>query len=244
MIIDLDAVREIAEDVTTVGNHILIHGDCRDILPHIQDKSAAIVSDPPYGVSLNCDYAGERTKSKMCNSHSSYEDIIDDDKPFDPEHLIRFKKCLLWGGNCFSDKLPVSFTWLAWDKIGYNDLKVRLSEVEFAWSNCTGKSRIFRHTWTGACRHSERATFVHPTQKPIELMAWCIRWVRPVPKWIIDPYMGSGSTGLGCIYENMRGSDFRFIGIEKFKDYYDVSVDRISKYIGQQTKAPESVGFF
>ena len=68
----------------------------------------------------------------------------------------------------------------------------------------------------------------HPTVKPTELMQYLIRLVTPDNGIILDPFMGSGSTGKACMYENREhNKNYRFIGIEKEKEYYEIAKERI-----------------
>jgi len=61
----------------------------------------------------------------------------------------------------------------------------------------------------------------HPTQKPIALIEWCLKYYSKEGDTVLDPTMGSGSTGVAC--KNMKR---QFIGIEKDKEIYDVAVQR------------------
>ena len=62
----------------------------------------------------------------------------------------------------------------------------------------------------------------HPTVKPVELMRYLVRLVTPKGGVVLDPFMGSGSTGMGA-----REEDFSFIGIEKESEYYEIAKARI-----------------
>ena len=62
----------------------------------------------------------------------------------------------------------------------------------------------------------------HPTVKPIELMKYLCRLVTPKGGTVLDPFMGSGSTGMACKYEG-----FEFIGIEQEKEYFEIAEKRI-----------------
>lgn len=66
---------------------------------------------------------------------------------------------------------------------------------------------------------------LHPTQKPVELMAYLIKTYTNENDVVLDNTMGSGTTGLACLKTNRQ-----FIGIEKEKQYYDVAVRRASEY--------------
>lgn len=61
----------------------------------------------------------------------------------------------------------------------------------------------------------------HPSQKPVALMEWCIKHAGE-PQSILDPYMGSGTTGVACM--NLGRS---FIGIEREPKYFDIACRRI-----------------
>jgi DNA modification methylase len=62
----------------------------------------------------------------------------------------------------------------------------------------------------------------HPTQKPVELLKWCIQ-LCPDAQTVLDPFMGSGTTGIAC---HQLGS--RFVGIEIHEPYFDIACERIT----------------
>jgi len=78
----------------------------------------------------------------------------------------------------------------------------------------------------GVKEHNEQTATkkknTHPTVKPVELMRYLVRLVTPKGGLVLDPFMGSGSTGMGA-----REEDFRFIGIEKEEEYYEIAKARI-----------------
>ena len=63
---------------------------------------------------------------------------------------------------------------------------------------------------------------VHPTVKPIELMKYLCRLVTPKGGTVLDPFMGSGSTGMAA-----KDEGFDFIGIEKEEEYFEIAQSRI-----------------
>ena len=63
----------------------------------------------------------------------------------------------------------------------------------------------------------------HPTVKPTELMAYLCRLVTPAGGVVLDPFMGSGSTGKAAMREG-----FQFIGIEREDEYVDIARSRIT----------------
>lgn len=130
---------------------------------------------------------------------------------------------IVWGGNHLSDVLGPSAGMLVWDKKCQNGWNDTFSEMEVAWTNAISRAKGFRHLWAGAIRASEHSADVrqHPTQKPVALMEWCLGFI-PDCKVILDPFLGSGTTGVAC----MRLAR-QFIGIEIDPKYFDIACRRI-----------------
>jgi site-specific DNA-methyltransferase (adenine-specific) len=205
--------------VEHIGDATLYLGDCRDILPTLSGVDA-IVSDPPYGIAHRRGAAGNRGKGVTLGCAG----IANDGGAFDPAHLLRFPVCLLWGANHYAQHL-VGGQWLIWDKQhggGSGDF----SEGEIAWISLQRSLRIFRHMWLGVQRDSEiGAARLHPTQKPVALMEWCIEQCRLRPGALIcDPYMGSGTTGVAAL-----NTGFRFVGIEVDPAHFETARKRIEE---------------
>jgi site-specific DNA-methyltransferase (adenine-specific)/modification methylase len=190
----------------------LYRGDCREILPTLP-RDAAIVTDPPYGIDLGKRNGGSR--SKCATAMDRYE-IAGDDRPFDPTPWTEFPWAILWGGNHYASRLPDARCWLAWDKRegGTSDDQ---ADCELAWTNLAGPERLFSHRWRGMIKASERnQKRIHPAQKPVALMSWCLSFLPP-DVMVIDPYAGSGTTGVACLKSGRRciliESDPRYIPI-------------------------------
>lgn len=130
--------------------------------------------------------------------------------------MITVNTAVVFGGNYFS--FPPSSCWFIWDKEnGASDF----ADCELAWTNKKGAIRIFRHMWNGMLRASERHQRCHPTQKPVALMRWIIGQLD-WPESILDPFMGSGSSGVAAMMERRR-----FVGIEKDERYFETACRRI-----------------
>lgn len=71
---------------------------------------------------------------------------------------------------------------------------IYVADLEFAWTNCVARPALFEREWRGATRGSERGQHYHPTQKPVDLMRWCLGLLPASVEVVADPYMGSGST--------------------------------------------------
>lgn len=174
-----------------------------------------------------------------------WPDGIDgDDRPFDPRPWLGIThECLFWGAHRFAHLLPEG-SWLVWDKVPTGKIRDQ-GDGEAAWiSGSQRPMRIYRLLWDGVCVGAaarDEVTAgqqrVHPTQKPVVLMKWCIAQMKlPVTTTIVDPYMGAGSTGLASV-----ALGHPFVGMEKVPQYFETSLKRISAalkqpdmFIGQQ----------
>ena len=195
----------------------IYHGDCREILPGLEFD--VVVSDPPYGISHPTAYlTAGRSNLGVCKD---YPPVHGDGEDFDPAHLLGFP-CVLWGGNHFCSRLPDSPGWLVWDK--QRPPTLDQSTIEMAWSNCVKGARIFHHLWNGMMKASERGESYHPTQKPVELMRWCLNQ-RGVPAGtVLDPYMGSGPVLVAAKDEGRKA-----IGIEIEERYCEIAANRLAQ---------------
>lgn len=204
----------------------IYHGDCRDVLPTIAPETVDLVlTDPPYGIAWDTEYRG-RQMGHLTASHD-YAPVAGDDEPFDPAHLLRFPRLILFGANNYADKLPNSAGWVVWDKTGRGRHVSDLSDCEMAWTNVTGGVRLFSHLWKGMLKDSERdAKRVHPTQKPVALMSWCIGKFSTGKGLILDPYMGSGST-LRAAKDHGR----KAVGVELEERYCEIAVKRLAQEV-------------
>ena len=134
----------------------------------------------------------------------------------------------MWGSHKFGDRLPRGRT-LVWGKVPTGKVRSQ-GDGETAWTNVNpdGPLRIFRLLWDGLCvgegaRHEVTAGQKrhHPMQKPEALMRWCIQQAGN-PASILDPYMGSGSTGIAALQMGCS-----FIGVESVPAYFDIACRRI-----------------
>lgn len=192
-----------------IGNATLYRGDCQEILPTL-DKVDAVVTDPPYGIGED----GGKFRGRKGQGHRILPKKRWDTNPPDTEIfdliLSASDSHIIWGGNYFTDKLPVSRGWLYWDKKMGGDF----SDGELAWTSIDRTLKAF-----SCC--NKMGGKAHPTQKPDALMAWCLSFV-PGAQIILDPFMGSGTTGVAAVQMGRK-----FIGIERDADYFDIACERI-----------------
>jgi DNA modification methylase len=202
-----------------IGDCTLYLGDCLEVMPAL-GKVDAVVTDPPYGINYN---PTRSQSSSSSGTRKAAKKVKGDDKPFDPTPFLVTDKWLFWGGNNFSHKLPGAAGWLAWDKRDSGTLfrGFMMSDFELAASNFIGRTQVISHKWCGHLRQSERDLFVHPTQKPVAVMEWCLGFL-PNAETFLDPFMGSGTTLVACAKLGRKG-----IGIELDPEYFEIACKRV-----------------
>jgi DNA modification methylase len=205
--------------IERIGDATLYLGDCLEIMPTL-GKVDAVVTDPPYGI----DY-GRSGGFSASHGWGQWREKVEWDQSRPSVEIFNLiisisKYQIIWGGNYFTDYLPPTMQWLVWDK-GQRDFS--LADCEFAWSSQRKASRIFDYARAKARLDGKE----HPTQKPIELMEWCLGFL-PDAQTILDPFMGSGTTGVACAKLGCN-----FIGIELNERYFDIACRRIEKAYAQ-----------
>ena len=206
--------------IETLADGVTLYcADCRDVLPTL-GRVDAVVTDPPYGIGKDGQIKttgrkGRRKAHEFLNWDSARptEEIFS-------AILALSNNVIIWGGNYFADLLPPTGKWLVWDK----GQRINQSDGELAWTSYGGALRI---------KVMNRAQLAvdgtdHPTQKPLKLMRWCIGHLPDTAQTILDPFMGSGTTGVACVKMGRK-----FIGIEREPKYFDIAVKRISDALKQ-----------
>ena len=191
-------------------------GDCLEILPLLAAGSIdAVVTDPPYGKKPNGHF-GQKDAIRF-----SIEDYSWDVKPpreiFDEIFRVSCNQ-IIWGANYFIEYLKSTNCFLVWDKRNGNN---PYADVELAWTSFTSVSKKFTHFWLGA--HISEKLY-HPTQKPLPLLIWCLLNYTNPGDTILDPFMGSGTTGVACVQTGRN-----FIGIEIDPKYFAIAERRIEE---------------
>lgn len=201
-----------------IGDCRLILGDCLPVMRQLPNFDA-VLTDPPYGIGRD----GQKRTTGGNGGRKAYEfkgwDAERPSKTTFDEILKIAPHQIIWGGNYFADMLPATGQWLVWDK----GQRINQSDGELAWTSRDGALRIFELNRVALMMDGA----LHPTQKPVELMQWCLGFLSG-SRTVLDPFMGSGTTGVACI---RRG--FEFVGIEADEDYFDIACDRIRKAYAQ-----------
>ena len=124
----------------------------------------------------------------------------------------------IFGGNFFADLLPQSTHWVVWDKL---NTMPTFGDCELAWTNSDRKSvKKITVEYNGLL--GKEGSRQHPTQKPVLLLERVLE-AYDKPKTILDPFMGSGTTGVACMNLGRK-----FMGIEIEPKYFDIACERIS----------------
>lgn len=178
-----------------------------------------LLTDPPYGIGRD----GQKQSTGGHGGRKGYEFLKwDEDRPnAETFHLLLGASLsqVIWGGNYFADLLPPRSQWLVWDK----GQRINQSDGELAWTSRNGALRIF--TLNRVALMQDGA--VHPTQKPLQLISWCLS-LFPEAMEVIDPFMGSGTT--------MRAAKDRgqiSIGIEIEEKYCEIAAKRMAQEVFQ-----------
>jgi site-specific DNA-methyltransferase (adenine-specific) len=214
-------------------------GDCLEIAPTLEGVDA-VISDPPYGMNWDVDtmrFSGGKSPNVVRGNFRS-SDLIPvrgDDKPFDPSPWLEYETCVLWGSNHYANRLPIGTT-LIWLKRHPELYGSFLSDADMAWMKTGRGLYCYYKQFPPPIRAMEAGgdpcnpLAIHPTQKPIGLMAWCMDTAKAAPgSTVLDPYMGSGTTGIACLRTGRN-----FIGIEIDPKHFQTACDRMAREIDGQ----------
>jgi len=199
-----------------IGLATLYLGDCAEVLPTL-GRVNAVVTDPPYGIG---EAAGKNKSRGDLAVAKDYGDDTWDNEIVDNQVIDLIRQISDWqiifGGNYYA--LPPTKCWLVWDKENTGDF----ADAELAWTNLNKAVRLKRYMWNGMLRANKEPRGDHPTQKPVGIMTWCISHLPDGSNTILDPFMGSGTTGVSAVQMGRK-----FIGIEREPKYFDIACQRI-----------------
>jgi len=204
-------------DIVKIGNSTLYHGDCLEILPNLS-RVDAVVTDPPYGV----DFKYESYQDDLDSWYSLMNKVVPickDIAPFVVMPSCAIKRLRWWYENHDPDWL------IAWykgspghvSKVGFNDWEPHVS-----WGRPKKPMHDYFHT---VCGFDDNG---HPCPKPIKWAEWLCSRAAVLGGLILDPFMGSGTTGVACANLGRK-----FIGIEIEKKYFDIACERIDAAYSQ-----------
>lgn len=224
-----------------IGNATLYLGDCMDILPTL-DKVDAVITDPPYSETTHANAKSNRGKGhgnkaidfasltadqlqeilKICGSkcHRWLVSTMEwrhiatfDQKPPEGWELVRFG---VWVKSNPMPQISADRPAQGWEGIAY-------------MHSTKGEKK----RWNGGGQHGNYIGPVitdgaHPTGKPLPLFSGFVEKFTDRLETILDPFMGSGTTGVAAIQLGRK-----FIGIEREPKYFDIAVKRIEQAVAQ-----------
>lgn len=197
--------------------------DCLEAMKVLPDNCGDVVTDPPYGIGEALGRNKNRGSVRAAPTKfgkKKWDNQMPSNETF--HHLLRIAmNAVIFGGNYFSNVLPPSSAWIVWDKDnGTNDF----ADCELAWTNLKKAVRKFRWKWNGYFQEPgyPKEKRVHPTQKPTALMIWVIKNYTKDNRIIIDPFAGSGTTGVACV--SLKRD---FVGFDTDPEYCKIANERI-----------------
>ena len=194
----------------------IYNADSRKVLPWLP-KFDLLLTDPPYGL-------GEKLRGgKTGMMNGCFNEMVDDGWDTKPQPwqlqmmLESAEEYIVWGGNYFCESLRGSQCVLVWDKMnGTNPM----ADCEIAMTSFAKGARMFsRHHFSAGCGGK-----VHPTQKPLPLMQWCISVAGEEVKTIVDPFAGGMTTLLAAKVEGRHA-----VGIEINEKYCEAGAKRLEQ---------------
>ena len=206
-------------DIWDLGGHRLICGDSTDpdVIDKLMDgeKADMVMTDPPYGI--NAEKMTMGTGAKEFYRGKDW----DSERPDISIVFTLADNICIWGGNYFTDVLPISNDWLVWHK--KND-GLSFSECELAWTNFGRNVRHISHHWGDEKK-------LHVTMKPVKVIAWAIQQAKEKAEVIVDLFGGSGSTLIACEQLNRK-----CYMTELDPKYCDVIIQRWENLTGKKAK--------
>jgi site-specific DNA-methyltransferase (adenine-specific) len=181
------------------------------------------IVDPPYG------------GGQHFNFRFGTDDQVYDSRKPDPAYFVEIRRIslnqIVWGGNYFTDCLPVNRCWISWYKGNPVDA---FSDFELAWTSFDEVCKAIKLESYGFNHADKKATgqpTIHPTQKPVSLYKWLLHnYAKPGDK-ILDTHLGSGSSRIAA-----HDMGFDFWGYELDKDYFEAQEKRFKQHTAQLKK--------
>ena len=212
---------------------ILRLGDCLPYMQALPDHAVnCVITDPPYGIGecrakvMSRGTSTPKWKRGKSIDYGDFDWDIKLDRVYITEILRVSKHQVISGGNFYADWLPPSSSWIVWDKLNG---AANFSDCELFWTSHKKAVRKFAYLWNGFCKqHPEHRE--HPTQKPLLLMRWIVETYTKPGDTILDPFMGSGTTGVACVQTGRH-----FIGCECDPRYFEIAQRRIREAEQQPT---------
>lgn len=228
--------------VETIGDATLILGDCLEVMPTLEPVDH-IIRDPPYEQMMHDLHAS--TRLRRVDGGSERRDLtfegINEMRPAFVTEVERLNQgwflafCNVEGVWHWRDaicqtgmKFKTTIAWIKPDctpklngqgpALGYECCTTTWAGKGYSKWNAGGKRGVYTHCANGPNRNGQ-----HPAEKPVTLMAELITDFTNAGQTVLDPFMGSGTTGVAALKLGRK-----FIGIEKNPAYFDLACKRIA----------------
>lgn len=214
-------------------------------------KANLCLTDPPYGIDIVKVEGGKIGGDKPFGSqkgrvHGKAKNAILESREYMPiigdsttetakknYEIIKdvSENQIIFGGNYFTDFLRPSRCWIVWDKENTGSF----ADVELAWTSFDKVAKLYRWLWSGLIRKGGRdvegAQRVHPTQKPVGMIAEILNDFSQEGDVVLDCFGGSGSTLIACEQTNRK---CRMMELEPH--YCDVIIKRWETLTGKKAE--------
>lgn len=229
-----------------IGDCTLYHGDCLEVMAGLESVSH-VIGDPPYEKEAH--KTGRRTQASVKRGvnadldFAAISETLRDDVSAAAHRLSQgwiIWFCQAEAVGSWRDSLEAAgakykraMIWVKPDSTpqlngqmpapGYESMPLAWSGQGHSRWNAGGKRGVYTHLTNQRDRDGR-----HPTEKPIPLMREILHDFTNPGETILDPFMGSGTTGVACAKMGRR-----FIGIELDRKYFDIACERITKAYAQ-----------
>ncbi|KMS57949.1 DNA-methyltransferase [Sphingobium cupriresistens] len=218
-----------------IGNAVLYLGDAREVLPTLQPVNC-IVTDLPYQLESGGNTTGEMRGKFAREVYDNSGSIIPVDIEF--SEIMPLAAAILPNGHAYfmvnnryvaevqNEALAAGFrfhNWLVWDKSTGTPNRWYMKNCEFTLFVFRGPAKYINDC--GSRQLIKCPNVIggqHETQKPVALMAHYIGNSTLMDEVVLDPFMGSGTTGVAAVQMGRH-----FIGIEREPKYFDIACKRI-----------------
>ena len=211
----------------------LLHGDCFELLQGIPDESVDMVlTDPPYGMSFQSGH--RKTKYEKIKGDSNLDwldNFVNEIYRVSKPNTAHYVFCSFHHIDKFKQAIEKKFkvknilTWVK-NNTSMGDLKGDFApKTEFIIFFHKGRKLINGKRDPNVLEFKKTRNELHPTQKPVDMTEYLIGKFSDEGDVILDPFMGSGTTGIACINTNRN-----FIGMELDENYFNIAEERIEKH--------------
>lgn len=210
----------------------LLQGDCLELMKDIPDASVdMILTDPPYG--MNFKSGRRKRKYEVITNDSALtwlDPLVDELYRVSKENTAHYMFCSFHNIDVFKRAIEKKFkikNLLTWVKNIHSmgDLKADFApKTEFIIFFQKGRRMINGKRDPNVIYYNKTGNKLHPTQKPVDMLEYLIEKFSNEHDTVLDPFMGSGSTGVAAVNTNRN-----FIGIELDQEYFKIAEKRIQE---------------